>query len=604
MSTIVIQTRRDEMTEGIYGQCLMWVIEVLKDLDESGTITDDTDVIFDVDTLAYGRFIPKYIIPKKNCDNDNAKEPSQVINVTKHKEARGAHAEFPFDMSSFEKAHKVFNKWFEFSPDVLAQIPEGINANTLGVHYRGTDKNLDNLQANPITPAEFVTVVCDYLTNNLVISSIFCCSDEEEFIQLLHTDPYIKSRGIQVIQYHQPRSKDKIQYGFFRVGAKLPDKSRELLTLASMVDMLSLSRCGVVLKTSSALSSFSKIINPAQKAYTVSAMKQRWFPAGVVPPYQSNNPTVQQLLHRTLEGHQMTVLHDADADADAGAQIQTPTPTQEQEQEKLSMDVDDCAGQYCYLNAIWINVDKYKDRAAFMTQQFRDMGWNNNYRVSATTLDTVADTVHMDDYVDGKLEYCCDPSGKFFPNCQNCQIERATLTSHMRALEKGLALGDPCGWFIVFEDDTVIPFELDYKKILEFAPDNAECLQLFCSNPITVRKLYEMYSRNKKLWVPWKMILPSASGYLVSNSGAKRVLNMYKKNDGRFSFKASSSCRLGDVMIYETLCTYTMTYPMFYPNIAMGSIIHPDHLKSHEMGRDTIKDIMDQDPPQLFICSK
>ena len=39
--------------------------------------------------------------------------------------------------------------------------------------------------------------------------------------------------------------------------------------------------------------------------------------------------------------------------------------------------------------------------------------------------------------------------------------------------------------------------------------------------------------------------------------------------------------------------TYTMTYPLYYPEISLGSIVHPDHLGSHLMGKNVIKNIMD-----------
>ena len=59
-----------------------------------------------------------------------------------------------------------------------------INNKTLGVHYRGTDKNYDIGQANYITETEMILIVKDYMENNN-IEQIFCCSDEQSFINAI-----------------------------------------------------------------------------------------------------------------------------------------------------------------------------------------------------------------------------------------------------------------------------------------------------------------------------------------------------------------------------------------------------------------------------------
>jgi hypothetical protein len=60
----------------------------------------------------------------------------------------------------------------------------------------------------------------------------------------------------------------------------------------AMIDMLCLSKCKMVLKTSSALSSFSKIINPDLKIYRVNACKMfadiPYFPDAYIPLLEKN----------------------------------------------------------------------------------------------------------------------------------------------------------------------------------------------------------------------------------------------------------------------------------------------------------------------------
>ena len=231
--------------------------------------------------------------------------------------------------------------------------------------------------------------------------------------------------------------------------------------------------------------------------------------------------------------------------------------------------------------AIWINVDECIRRRDLMINQFKNINFiTKNIRVSAITPDDI------DDYVDDRdLPYKCDPTEKYFKNCKNCKVEHCTLISHMLAIEEGYKSNED--WFIIFEDDTIIPHEINVEALLKSIPNDAEVLQLHCCMGPTVEKLHNVYKQNVN-WIQWKMIIPSGSGYIVSRKAAEKMLSLYKKND-RFCFKDSSSCRLADVMTYETCKTYVHTYPVFYSNTSYGSLIHPDHLCSHEYANNIIK---------------
>lgn len=238
------------------------------------------------------------------------------------------------------------------------------------------------------------------------------------------------------------------------------------------------------------------------------------------------------------------------------------------------------------MKSYWINIDECLGRKEFMINQFKNIKCiESNKRISAITCDNI------DMYVDDKdLPYKCDPSNNFFKGCKNCKIEFCTLLSHMKAIEEGYKDGDE--WFIIFEDDTVIKHEIDWIKLFETIPKDAEVLQLFVNMGPTVEKLFEIYKKNA-LWIPWQMILPSASGYLMSHIGAKRMIDTYKKTN-KWCFSKSTSCRLADVLTYETCKTYTHTYPVFHSNIKFGSLIHPDHLAGHEQANNIIKNIIQQ----------
>lgn len=246
--------------------------------------------------------------------------------------------------------------------------------------------------------------------------------------------------------------------------------------------------------------------------------------------------------------------------------------------------------------AIWINVDECIRRRDLMTNQFKNINFiTKNIRVSAITPDDV------DNYVDDRdLPYKCDPTDRYFKNCKNCKVEHCTLISHMLAIEEGYKSNED--WFIIFEDDTIIPHEINVEALLKSIPNDAEVLQLHCCMGPTVEKLYNVYKQNVN-WVQWKMIIPSGSGYIVSRKAAEKMLSLYKKND-RFCFKDSKSCRLADVMTYETCKTYVHTYPVFYSNTNYGSLIHPDHLGSHEYANNIIKKIINEMDSHIFLTKK
>ena len=145
-----------------------------------------------------------------------------------------------------------------------------------------------------------IMIIEDYLNNNNNINTLFCCSDEQIFINKIKE----KFKNYKIIEYNQFRNNsENINYGLFRYGEKFDEIERNKLTYASIIDMLALSKCKVVIKSSSALSAFSKIINPSLILYTVSAMKKDWFPTSYVEEYKTNNIELKKILKRTMKDH-------------------------------------------------------------------------------------------------------------------------------------------------------------------------------------------------------------------------------------------------------------------------------------------------------------
>jgi len=291
---IVIYSHSHVLTEGMFGQALIWLIEVLSYLQKH-----QTRIIFHINCLAYDNLIPRFIVPKISYKLEEFSN-TQFFDLKHLKFSCENAAEFDFDVSAYQKANKIWNKYFEFHEVILNKIPIIDSDTTVGIHYRGTDKNSDTSQANAISQEEVILIIKDFLQNTTKeYKAIYCCSDESSFIANMKNN----FTNMQIIQYDQIRATEDLTNALFRYGSCVEKNLQDNMTIAALVDMLSLSKCHTVIKTSSALSAFSKIMNPTLQVYTVSAMKERWFPAGLVPAYKSKSAVINKILQRTLQGH-------------------------------------------------------------------------------------------------------------------------------------------------------------------------------------------------------------------------------------------------------------------------------------------------------------
>lgn len=288
---IKIYSNPEDLTQGICGQCLTWLLEVLHHLEINN---NNAKVIFDINTSNNKNLIPKFIKPKKTYDINTS---TNLIEISlKHYKIEKNVDGFMLNTENFEITNKLFNKYFKFNDFVINEVNKlNIDNKTLGIHYRGTDKNYDTIEANFITKEEMILIIQDYIKNNNV-EKIFCCSDEASFVNAIE-----RVYPNLVIEYKQIRSTNSNNWGFYNYGEDCCDKKRDNLTNSSLIDMLALSKCNTIIKTSSAFSSFSKILNPSLKMYTVSAMKLPYFPCAVAEQYKSNSQFIKNILKRTMK---------------------------------------------------------------------------------------------------------------------------------------------------------------------------------------------------------------------------------------------------------------------------------------------------------------
>ena len=227
----------------------------------------------------------------------------------------------------------------------------------------------------------------------------------------------------------------------------------------------------------------------------------------------------------------------------------------------------------------WINLDKSTKRKIFMENQFKEKNIDN-VRVSAITPDD------FDTVLANKRPLTCK-----HPGCVNCEYEFACISSHIKAMKEAITNTNE-EWFVVMEDDMLLPYDIDYDTLIKDAPPDFEILQLCISYGNTVEFLYNNLLLNNKLhFIKWQYLLPCAGMYIVSRKGAEKLVNKFYVN-GKYDFSSCEFQIVADVALYSTANTYTATFPCSYPNIEMGSEIHPHHLDAHQSAIIVIKNVL------------
>lgn len=225
----------------------------------------------------------------------------------------------------------------------------------------------------------------------------------------------------------------------------------------------------------------------------------------------------------------------------------------------------------------WINVDSNEKRKIFMTQQFQ----NNNiehYRISAFTPND------FDTMLAHKRPLTCK-----YPGCKTCEYEFACISSHIKAMQEGLKSGDE--HFVIMEDDIYLPFLINYEELIKNSPDDTEILQMLVLYGPSIKQFYNIFLTSSQLFFKWQYLLPSTGIYIISRNAARKLVDLfYNESTKKYDFSNSPHQIVADVLLYKTVNTYATTVPYAFPNIDMGSEIHPEHLSAHA---DTIKHIKD-----------
>jgi|UniRef100_A0A6C0JRL5 GR25 family glycosyltransferase involved in LPS biosynthesis len=223
----------------------------------------------------------------------------------------------------------------------------------------------------------------------------------------------------------------------------------------------------------------------------------------------------------------------------------------------------------------WINTDNNLKRRNFMTEQFKKYNIEN-YRISAIT------PKDFDNVLEQKRPLTCK-----HPGCTSCEYEYGCLSSHIKAMKECLKYDDP--YYVIIEDDIYLPFKIDYDNLIKSYSNNFDIIQLLILYNNTIDTLRNHFINTGNLFIKWQYLLPSTGMYIISKQGAQKMVDLYVNKNNKYDFSQSKCQNVADVLIYSSIPTIATTLPYCYPNVDMGSEIHPDHLEAHKNAVDSIK---------------
>ena len=297
-----ITTNPSALTEGLFGQIVLYVFQILPRLYQSRVFPDwkITSLVYGIEpefTVIPGVFDLNYKPSTRTIDVDLL--DLRVNNMT----ALG---------NQWDILHDMWAAYFSIPSRTVKRADAfGDLSRAVGLHYRGTDKNNDSRQTNPVSHGDFLTLINDFINNHKDIDTIFVASDDYSIKQAIKYN------------YKDKRVIDTGEAGFWK-----DDQKTNTFAKAdhAVLDCLLLSRCKYLIKNQSALSGFAKVLNPKIEAYRIAASKLfvdipnmptaairlfrvipffddiPYFPDAYIPPLTSEDPDCNVILKRLLYG--------------------------------------------------------------------------------------------------------------------------------------------------------------------------------------------------------------------------------------------------------------------------------------------------------------
>lgn len=275
-----IFTGPDDLVEGLFGQVVLWTFEVLPELERQGVVAQ-----WDIRSRLYGEAPDYRVLPGVF---DSVQAPAQparrAVSLLKLRNAGVSVLG-----GDWQAVHQLWHRHFQVPERVARRADEvGLAAGAMGVHYRGTDKNLASIDTNPVSIDDMLLLVEDALASQPGCPALFIATDEFAFVEAARQRLRLPVVNLGEVDFHKARPGH----------AGKADRA--------LLDCVLLSRCSLVLKCSSALSGFAKVLNPGLPCFRVSASKVfhqvPYFPDAHIPRWQGQGEAARALLARLFEG--------------------------------------------------------------------------------------------------------------------------------------------------------------------------------------------------------------------------------------------------------------------------------------------------------------
>ena len=277
-----ITTRIDDLDEGLFGQVVLWTFEVLPSLARLGV-----SPVWDIRSRLYGgpdgRVIPGVFDPVQAQAGPVDRELSLLALRLRHVSVLG---------NDWPALHVLWHRYFSVPVRILDRADAlALPTGTLGVHYRGTDKNATGSDTNPVSIDDMLALVDEFVSARPAIPALFIATDEHGFVEAARRRfGSLPIHNLGPIRFHKDPASQP---------AERADRA--------LLDSVLLSRCACLLKTSSALSGFAKVLNPGLEAYRVSASKVffggiPYFPDAHIPRLIGHSEVTRAILTRQFDG--------------------------------------------------------------------------------------------------------------------------------------------------------------------------------------------------------------------------------------------------------------------------------------------------------------
>lgn len=192
---------------------------------------------------------------------------------------------------SVADGHQLFFSRYRFKPEIVEEARSTLHALTdgkkslLGIHYRGTDKTSGDrwAEGNPIDAKEFLDHAKSILSHFPDIDGVYVTTDEQKFLDYARRE----------ITSHPVYGEDLKRHAALGMGLHImPGDPAEKAKEAVLI-MLMLAQCHYMIKTTSLLSAWAKVINPALKVFV--PQKPRVETGGYVFPDKDVYETAEPL---------------------------------------------------------------------------------------------------------------------------------------------------------------------------------------------------------------------------------------------------------------------------------------------------------------------